>query len=97
MSDTVEIAILNQKFHLKKGRAHESYIRMLAEYVDGKMREIQAKTQSVATSSVAILAALNIADEYLRTRDDYHLLEDRVREGVQGMIATIDAELSQLH
>jgi cell division protein ZapA len=36
----------------------------LADYVDGKMREIASGTLTVDSLKVAILAALHIADEY---------------------------------
>ena len=39
------------------------YIRKLAEYVDGKMRSIASRTQVVDSLRVAVLAALNLADE----------------------------------
>src|ERR1700680_4078316 len=40
------------------------YILKLAEYVDAKMRAVAKQTQSVDTVRLAVLAALNIADEY---------------------------------
>lgn len=93
MADTVEISILNQKFHLKKGKADEAYIRSIADYVDSKMKEIQSKTQSVATANIAILAALNIADEYLKKKTDYSALTGSLRKEVEAVIALIDKEL----
>jgi cell division protein ZapA len=36
----------------------------LAEYVDGKMRAVADATSTVDTMRLAVLAALNIADEY---------------------------------
>jgi cell division protein ZapA len=40
------------------------YILKLAEYVDGKMRAVSEQTHTVDTARLAVLAALNIADEY---------------------------------
>ena len=40
------------------------YIIQLAEYVDSKMRAVAEQTHTVETARLAVLAALNIADEY---------------------------------
>src|SRR5206468_1169365 len=42
------------------------YVESLAAFVDGKMREVARETKAVDTLRVAILAALNIADEHRR-------------------------------
>lgn len=44
------------------------YIARVAEYVDGKMREIDHTAQSRSALKVAILAALNITDELFQER-----------------------------
>ena len=45
----------------------------VADYVDGKMQEVMRASKPVAKSNIAMLAALNIADEYLRARDEAHV------------------------
>ncbi len=93
MNNTVEISILNQKFFLKKGETSEDYIRSLAGYVDGKMREIQGKAKSVSTANVAILAALNIADERFKANDGLNAIGGKLKESVKDIIQLISAEL----
>lgn len=46
-----------------------SYIAQLATYVDAKMQAAADETPTGDSVKVAVLAALNIADEYFRTRD----------------------------
>ena len=60
-----EVEIYGQKYKIK-GVAGESYIEELASYVDKKMRQISENTHTVDTLKVAILAAINIADEFFR-------------------------------
>lgn len=61
----VEIEIYGQKYRIRvKGEEDEKYISHLTSYVDQKMREVAVKSKSVDTLKVAVLAALNIADEY---------------------------------
>lgn len=51
------------------GAIDADYLDSLSAYVDGKMREIQESSRTVDTVKVAVMAALNIADELFRQRD----------------------------
>jgi cell division protein ZapA len=66
MSDKIiEIEIFGQKYKIRvKGEEDEKYISSLTSYVDHKMREVALKSKSVDSLKIAVLAALNIADEY---------------------------------
>jgi cell division protein ZapA len=44
-------------------------LEKLARYVDARMREVAASGKVVATSKIAVLAALYIADELFRLRE----------------------------
>ena len=63
----VRVVIYDQEYHMR-AELDPEYIRGLAEFVDGKMRSIAARTRTVDSLRTAILAALNIADEYHRLR-----------------------------
>src|SRR5271167_1529706 len=60
--NSVRVEIFDQAYNLRGSDAE--YILKLAEYVDGKMRAVAEQTHTVDTSRLAVLAALNIADEY---------------------------------
>ncbi len=62
----IEIEIYGQKYKIRvKGEEDEKYISHLTSHVDQKMHEIAVKSKSMDMIKIAILAALNIADEYL--------------------------------
>jgi cell division protein ZapA len=62
----IEIEVYGQKYKIKvKGEEDEKYISHLTSYLDQKMREIAIKSKSADTVKIAVLAAMNIADEYL--------------------------------
>jgi cell division protein ZapA len=63
MEQTIRVEIYNQTYSIRSDGDNE-YILRLAEYVDGKMREISSGTLTVDPLKVAILAALHIADEF---------------------------------
>jgi cell division protein ZapA len=68
-SGSVRVEIFDQVYNLRGSDA--DYILKLAEYVDGKMRAVSEQTSTVDSVRLAVLAALNIADEY-------HLLKRRL-------------------
>ncbi len=61
-NNAVRVEIFDQAYNLRGSDAE--YILKLAEYVDGKMRAVAEQTHTVDTARLAVLAALNIADEY---------------------------------
>ncbi len=69
MEKTVEIKVFGQTFSVKSD-ADEEHIRAVADYVNKKMEEILKKTKSVSTLNIAILTALNIADDLLKEREE---------------------------
>ena|SRR6185369_1601238 len=59
---TIKVEIYNQIYNIR-GDDNNDYVQKLAAYVDEKMREISSNTLTVDSLRVAILAAVNIADE----------------------------------
>lgn len=59
---SVRVEIFDQAYNLRG--SDPDYILKLAEYVDSKMRAVAEATNTVDTVRLAVLAALNIADEY---------------------------------
>ncbi len=72
--DTIQVEIFGQKYSLKGG-ADAAYVRALAELVDARMREAQRGTGTSDGYRIAILAALNLADELCRIRSQQSSLQ----------------------
>lgn len=75
---SVRVEIYDQVYYLRG--SDPEYIQQLAEYVDGKMRAVGGQTATVDSLRLAVLAALNIADEYhmlLRKADQAPDLSER--------------------
>jgi cell division protein ZapA len=71
-NSSVRVEIFDQVYNLRG--SDPEYILKLAEYVDAKMRAVAEATNTVDTVRLAVLAALNIADEY-------HLLKRKQESG----------------
>ena len=59
---SVRVEIFDQAYNLRG--SDPEYILKLADYVDAKMRAVAEQTNTIDTVRLAVLAALNIADEY---------------------------------
>jgi cell division protein ZapA len=59
----------------------DDHVAKVVQYVNDKVKEIDKDAKPINTLNVAILAALNIADEYFKIKryseDICHQLEDR--------------------
>jgi cell division protein ZapA len=78
-SEFISVDIYDQTYHL---RGHDSeYIRHLAEMVDNKMRAVASHGKTVDSLRVAVLAALNIADELAVLEQRYNTLIGDARQG----------------
>lgn len=74
--ETTTVKIFGQTYHLR-GTEDEAYLNELAALVDRQMREVVEATETADTLKVAILAALNIADDYLQARRGNEVPLDR--------------------
>ncbi len=70
---TVKVAIFGTEYSIK-GQADPTYVNKLAKYVDSKMLELTGGNTSTATVRLAVLAALNVADELFQVRDELEKL-----------------------
>jgi cell division protein ZapA len=59
------VSIYDQTYHLRG--QNPDHIRQLADLVDSKMRAVAAVGRTVDSLRVAVLAALNLADELSQT------------------------------
>lgn len=71
MSDSrvVNVEIHGQRYPIRSG-LDPDYVAELAAYVDEKMRLAANESPAGDTTKLAVLAALNIADEFFRACDE---------------------------
>jgi cell division protein ZapA len=76
---SVEVYILGQKYTIK-GDAPEEYIQQLAGYVQDKIKEVYNNSPSITPVKASILAAITIADELYRLRNEQENLTKSIEE-----------------
>jgi len=96
----VTVDIYDQTYHLRG--QDPAYIAQLASIVDGKMRAVSATGTTVDSLRVAVLAALNIADQLVRAEEKCRTLrgsvdetESSVRSRTASLAGLLDSILSE--
>lgn len=64
---TTRVEIFGSEYHIRAD-VDADYVKNVASYVDAKMSEIAQNQSLVSSTKVAILAAINIADELFKER-----------------------------
>jgi cell division protein ZapA (FtsZ GTPase activity inhibitor) len=84
MSELIELKILNRKFILNSDKDRK-YLESLAEYVNAKADDVVKKTRSVDSFNIAVLTALNIADDFMSDKMETNNESRRVLEKVNNI------------
>ena len=92
MSPSIKVEIYNQVYPIQ-GDLDEEYIRKIAAYVDEKMRLIAAVARTVDSQKVAVLAALAIADELHRLREERGEREEILKEQAERCLTLVERAL----
>ncbi len=91
----VKVTIYGQEYTIK-APADATYIKNIAEYVDQKMREIQEELNTPQVpAKVAILAAMNIADEYFAIKRVHDDVKNSVEGKVSSLLEVIEEEIQK--
>ncbi len=89
-SNQVSISIFGQEYSVK-APADPEYIKKIGEYLDGKMREVQAGfTTTQSSTRIAILAAMNITDDLFNSRQASGSEDSEVEEKISTLIELIE-------
>lgn len=88
---SVRVEIFDQVYNLRGSDA--DYILKLAEYVDGKMRAVSQQAATVDSVRLAVLAALNIADEYHLLKRELKTPSPETRQRASKLASALDEVL----
>ncbi|MCB4790525.1 MAG: cell division protein ZapA [Elusimicrobia bacterium] len=90
----VPVNILGRTYEVETSPGDELFIYSVAEYVESKIVEAQQDTGIVDTQKLAILAALNIADEYLRLKNSKENASGIMDKKADELIKVLDKVLT---
>ena len=91
-NNSVRVEIYDQAYHLRG--TDPEYINKLAEFVDTKMRAVASQTATVDSLRLAVLAALNIADEFQVLKRKYDAIANDLTKRTSSLTDALDEVLS---
>jgi len=98
-AQAITVDIYDQAYRLRGN--DRAYVERLAALVDAKMRAVAAHGRTADSLRVAVLAALNIADELLRLQERYDAASaspesaQAVRNRAQSLSGLLDEVLGE--
>jgi len=91
-STVVNVDIHGQRYAIRSS-LDAGYVAELAAYVDEKMRRAMDESPAGDTLRIAVLAAINIADEYFRARDEARERQDSLASRAEAIERVLDLAL----
>ena len=88
----VHVEIFGQSYAVRAG-ADPRYVEEIAAHVDAQMREVSRTSSAVDSVRIAVMAALNIADECFTLRAAAREAEDRVGKKAAELARRLGAAL----
>jgi cell division protein ZapA len=95
MNQPFEVEIFDQHYTIS-GEGGEAYVKQLARYVDGKMRELSGTAGTLPTTKLALLAAINITHELFQIRNNQKTKDTSIHKKTKDMIDSIDRQFADL-
>jgi cell division protein ZapA len=83
-----EVEIFGERYTLRSSDTPE-YLQRVAEYVDGKFRELIKQSPSLVPSKVAVLVSVNIADELFKQSEEGRRREQEALARIDGIVALL--------
>ncbi|HIG42223.1 MAG: cell division protein ZapA [bacterium] len=89
--ETVTVSILEKDYQVTCEPDEVSALKKSAEYVDIKMRDVKSNASILGLDRIAVMAALNIANDYLeQSQSNSDVIETQINE-----IQTLSTKLEQ--
>ena len=89
MTKTTEVEIYGQRYAIR-GEADEAYIRRLAGFLDGHMRQLAEGMNTTTPSRLAVLAALNLAHQLFEAEKKHAQGEADVERRMMSLMEAIE-------
>jgi cell division protein ZapA (FtsZ GTPase activity inhibitor) len=92
MAQTVKVSILGTDYPLRSN--DEQLTRDLATDVDAQLKELQSKLPSQSTTTLAVLTALNYAEQEAQAVESERRENERVAEQLEGIAKKLEEAMN---
>ncbi|MCP4501559.1 MAG: cell division protein ZapA [Deltaproteobacteria bacterium] len=90
----VEVTLLGKRFTVRSEK-DEAYVHTLANFVARRFEELQRSTRTVSTHDLAILVALNIADDLFQAEERASDNREEVQSRTERLLDNLRAAMEQ--
>ena len=91
----VQVTLLGQRFTVRSEK-DAAYVHTLANFVTRKFEDLQHQTRSVSTHELALLVAMNIADELFECEERFSETRRALRQHSERLLKNLDSALSRM-
>ena len=95
IAKTIEVSILGRNYKIACEEGERAGLMEAVAYVDGKMGEIKKTGKVNGTDRIAVMAALNIAHEFLSTKLGNGFDIGQAKRRISRIEAKLDAEIAR--
>ena len=93
---SVQVEIAGQRLSIRSDEGPQ-YVQQLADYVDAQLRQLtQGRRSTPSMQRVALLVAIQMADELFRERDLHRRFRARVTDKLAALREALDEHEAQL-
>ncbi len=89
----VNVKILEKEYEVACPASERADLLDSAEMLNSKMREIRDSGKVAGLDRIAVMAALNLANDLLKARDQGEVLESAAKERLQAMRERVETVL----
>ncbi len=90
LEDRIPVQIFGQTYEILGNPAETLYYNSLARFVEERMKDIMNSTNVVSTQKIAVLAALNIAEDLFREKENKSMGGKVADKKVEDLIKLLD-------
>ena len=91
----VSVRILEKEYYIACGPEERTALLDSAEFLNGRMKEIRDSGKIVGLERIAVMAALNLAHEFLKGRDRETKLDSGVGHRVRALRERVESALER--
>ena len=92
--DITEVEILGESYRILNNAPPE-HTQTLAKYVDEKMKEISQSSSAVSSLKIAVLTALNIADELFKEKKELETEKEMIALETENLFRLINDNIKR--
>ncbi len=87
--------VIRGRSYLLKASDNSDYVRELARMLDERMAAVESGTKTVDTQRIAVLAALNLADDYCRLKEEYQARIEELEQERDRLLTLVEGALQE--